>query len=62
VSKGTDSPKTTFGTRRTNSFQSRGTPSPKLGTTKEKPRIVEPTGAESPARRSSLGGDKRWRT
>jgi hypothetical protein len=61
TSKGTDSPKTAFGTRKTQSFQHRGTPSPKAGTPKEKPRSVE-TGAESPARRNSIGGDKRWRT
>ncbi|KAG0629397.1 hypothetical protein M758_1G100700 [Ceratodon purpureus] len=65
TSKGTDSPKTAFGTRKSTTFLNRGTPSPKGVSPKEKPaaREVE-TGAASPARRVSIGGadGKRWRT
>ncbi|XP_024371611.1 uncharacterized protein [Physcomitrium patens] len=62
-SKGTDSPKTTFVTKKAHSFQNRGSPSPKAGNSKEKPSRGVETGAESPARRNSFGGGAtRWRT
>ncbi|KAG0579347.1 hypothetical protein KC19_4G092400 [Ceratodon purpureus] len=60
VGKAAESPKTAFGSRKSNSFQNRRSPSPKPAVSKEKPRSVD----ISPARRNSLGGadGKRWRT
>ncbi|XP_024393202.1 uncharacterized protein [Physcomitrium patens] len=60
-SKGTNSPNTTLGTRKSSTFQNRGSPSPKAGVLKEKLARGADTGAESPARRNSVGG-MRWRT
>jgi hypothetical protein len=76
TTKGTEhSPKTAFGTRKSATFQNRGTPSPRSANPSPKavvpPKEIKPTremepGTASPARRNSGGGaaadGKRWRT